>query len=286
MEIRLNDILKISDKELKTTRIRLLKPDGTNDYNPIKAFNKNPKDLEGDCFWVNRNCNNKFSHLFKKGEVVLGFAPLDKKEHTWLFTSAAQVIIQKDNGGVNVIKNNVGYEYETKSEYNSLLGRIIVHYHNKTMCVNNRYAHKIIDEFKVVQILPDVFNSDIFPGYDKVNLSWEDLLRVIKKDTWKTALQNQKGVYLITDISNGKRYVGSAYGQYMILGRWQNYVQNGHGGNVELQKLKFDYIKKHFGYSILEIFKSTVDDESIRERENWWKEVLLSRNSNYGYNAN
>ena len=33
------------------------------------------------------------------------------------------------------------------------------------------------------------------------------------------ALRNQKGVYLITDTSNGKMYVGSAYGDEMILNR-------------------------------------------------------------------
>ena len=153
MEIRLNDILKIPDTEMKTTRIRLLKPDGTNDYNPINAFNNNHKDLEEDCFWVNRKCKKKFPHLFKKGEVVLGFAPLNSKEHTWLLTSVAQVITQKDNRGVNVIKNNIGYEYETKSEYDSLLGRIIVHYHNKNMCVNNNSKNQdLIISRKILDI--------------------------------------------------------------------------------------------------------------------------------------
>lgn len=61
--------------------------------------------------------------------------------------------------------------------------------------------------------------------------------RVLEKDNWKTALQNQKGVYLLTDKSNGKMYVGSAYGENMILGRWIAYIATGHGGNVELRKL-------------------------------------------------
>jgi hypothetical protein len=56
-------------------------------------------------------------------------------------------------------------------------------------------------------------------------------------------LQNQKGVYLITDISNGKMYVGSAYGENMILGRWESYVKTYHGGNVGLKKLNDDHIK-------------------------------------------
>jgi hypothetical protein len=147
-----------------------------------------------------------------------------------------------------------------------------------------RLANSVIDECEIAQILPDIFDNDIFPGYDKVNISWNDLSRVIEKETWKTALQNQKGVYLITDISNGKKYVGSAYGESMILGRWQSYVKNGNGGNVGLKVFGFDYIKRNFRFSILDIYKSTIDDQVIIERESWWKEVLQSRK--YGYNEN
>ena len=147
-----------------------------------------------------------------------------------------------------------------------------------------RLANSVIDGCEVEQILPDIFDNDIFPGYDKVNVSWDELSRVIEKSTWKTALQNQKGVYVITDTSNGKKYVGSAYGENMILGRWQSYVKNGHGSNVGLKSLTFDHITKNFRYSILDIYKSTIDDQVIIERESWWKEVLQSRK--YGYNEN
>ena len=88
----------------------------------------------------------------------------------------------------------------------------------------------------------------------------------------------------MTDISNGKMYVGSAYGEHMILGRWRAYVNNGHGGNIGLKALAFDHIKQNFSYSILDIYKSTTDDQTIINRECWWKEVLRSRQ--FGYNEN
>ena len=53
----------------------------------------------------------------------------------------------------------------------------------------------------------------------------------------KQPFRTQKGVYLITDTSNGKMYVGSAYGENMILGRWKSYVKTGHGGNEGLKGL-------------------------------------------------
>jgi hypothetical protein len=97
-------------------------------------------------------------------------------------------------------------------------------------------------------------------------------------------LQNQKAVYLLTDTSNGKQYVGSTYGQDMLLGRWQAYVKNCHGGNIGLKRLPFSHIKQYFTYSILDIYKSTTDDQIIIDREQWWKQVLQSRH--FGYNEN
>lgn len=147
-----------------------------------------------------------------------------------------------------------------------------------------RNSESVINECYVSQILPDTFDNDFFPGYDKVNISWEEMKRVLDKDSWKAALQNQKGVYLITDKSNGKMYIGAAYGENMIWGRWKSYIETGHGGNEGLKKLTFDHIKRNFSYSILDIFKSTTDEQIIIEREIWWKKVLQSKE--FGYNEN
>jgi hypothetical protein len=74
----------------------------------------------------------------------------------------------------------------------------------------------------------------------------------------------------------------------MILGRWKNYIDNGHGGNLELKKIVkekgFDYIKNNFKYSILDIYKSTTNDQIIINHESAWKNKLLSRK--FGYNSN
>ena len=107
---------------------------------------------------------------------------------------------------------------------------------------------------------------------------------ILNKGAWKTALENQKGIYLITDKSNGKMYVGSATGDDMIYGRWSTYIKNGHGGNAELRTLDFNHIKDNFYYSILDIYKSTTPDEIILKRESWWKKTLQSRA--FGYNKN
>ena len=51
-------------------------------------------------------------------------------------------------------------------------------------------------------------------------------------------MQNQKAVYLITDKLSGKLCVGSATSERgMLLQRWTNYVDNGHGHNKLLREV-------------------------------------------------
>jgi hypothetical protein len=269
MSIKLNDILNFSQEELENTRIKFNLMFAGN-WNPIEIFkNKDEKVLLEGQYW------NSGKRNFKEGQTTIGFIRI--KDDLWLLFHIGKV-----TKVLNVF-NGIGYEHEELLEYKKYFGRLIVKYKNTSQKLTRR-AIPLIDECEVYEILPDIFDNDIFPGYDNVNLSWNDLSRVLQKDSWKTALQNQKGVYLITDTSNGKMYVGSAYGERMLLGRWEDYAKTGNGGNKELKELSFEHIKQYFRYSILDIFKSTVKDELIISRESWWKEVLLTRN--FGYNKN
>ena len=267
--ILLNELLNLEDLNKVKIRFNLMFRDN---WNPIDIFKNADLDilLEGQ-YW------NHKKKYFKEGQITVGFVPINRNENLWLLFHVGKVT--KDLG----VLDGVGYEYEVLSEYQKYFGRLIVKYKNKAQNMV-RLAKSVIDDCEIAQILPDTFDNDIFPGYDKVNVSWQELSRVIEKESWKTALQNQKGVYLITDISCGKMYVGSAYGDNMILGRWQSYIETGHGGNIELRKLNKEHIQQNFKFSVLDIFKSTVDDQLIIARESWWKSVLLTRE--FGYNKN
>ena len=268
-KILLNDILKFDD--IKNVKIRFnLMMEGN--WNPVDFF----KNADTDTLLKGQYWNYKTKKSFQKGQITIGFIRLNEN-NLWLLFHVGRVTrdLNKFDG--------VGYEYEILSDYEKYFGRLIVKFKNKAQTMI-RLGTSVIDECEVGQVLPDTFDNDIFPGYDKVRVSWEELSRVVTKEGWKTALQNQKGVYLITDISNGKMYVGSAYGENMILGRWHSYIRTGHGGNVELKKINFEHIKKNFEYSILDIFKSTTDDQTILARENWWKSLLKTRA--FGYNKN
>ncbi|MDE6435675.1 MAG: GIY-YIG nuclease family protein [Lachnospiraceae bacterium] len=140
----------------------------------------------------------------------------------------------------------------------------------------------------VKEIMTEMYSGKHFPGYNKVCLSFRELESIVNRrpHDWVGALENQKAVYVITDTSNGKLYVGSATSNgKMLFARWQSYVHNGHGGNVELKKIEIEHIKQYFQYSIIENYNANIDDSYVLERERYWKKVL-STGQGLGYNKN
>ncbi|MGF1719156.1 GIY-YIG nuclease family protein [Vibrio kyushuensis] len=240
-------------------------------WNPSEVYKQRDFSTLLDGHYYNYSKNKSY----KEGQITVGFLKIEGNK--WLLFHIGRVI--KD---LNVL-SGVGYEYENIPEYEKYCGRLVIDFKNRSQTMI-RKARSVIGECRVQEILSDDFNNDVFPGYENVRLSWHDLKAVICKDNWSTALQNQKAVYLITDKSNGKMYVGSASGKHMLLGRWQAYVKSGHGNNVGLKELPISHIKNNFEYSILDIFKSTTDDNVILKREAWWKKTLNTRM--FGYNRN
>ena len=88
--------------------------------------------------------------------------------------------------------------------------------------------------------------------------------------SWQTVLKNVKGVYLLVCKETGKQYVGSAKGEESLWGRFCNYYQTGHGGNVELKCRG----RKSYKVTVLEIVNS---DEKIESVENAWMRKLMTR---------
>lgn len=127
-----------------------------------------------------------------------------------------------------------------------------------------------------------------FPGFKKVNVSFGELGVIVRQGipSWRAALENVAGVYLISDQLDGKLYVGSATGAGGIWARWCEYL-NGHGENVRLRKLISEggaARAEHFHFSVLEIADSHTSAAEVLLREAHWKDVLLSRL--HGHNGN
>ncbi len=275
MRIKLDDLLRIPESESHNVKVRFNQHDGSDD--PMDLYLHNPDIINSQwLFWRNKQ------RFFNVGQIAICLMKLSNDE--WLLTTIKRVIQELN------VTNGVNYIGEELQEYSQYFGRVKIKYH-RTSQTQGMFYNTVRDELEVLEILPNVFDGDEFPGYDKVSLSYTQLKSIIsrKKKSWTAALENQKAVYLITDKSNGKLYVGSATSERgMLLSRWMNYADSGHGGNTELKKLVeekgLDYVKNYFQYSILENYNAKVDDRVILDRESWWKETLQSRR--FGYNDN
>lgn len=271
--ILLNDILKLPNPD--NVKLRFNLNFGTS-RPAIDYFTDNtPESLKSMTEGQYWNYGKKGN--FKKGNIALGFVPIPSKPNCWLLFHIGKVI--KD---LNV-RDGVGYEFEDLKEYDKYIGRIVVRFENHSQNLI-RKGDTTLEKCQIEEILPNIYNNDYFPGYTNVNVSWQSLKTLIKKESWRTALCNQKGVYLLIDSKTGKKYVGSAYGQDMLLGRWENYIKTRHGGNKKLKELKAGYIEEYFYFTILETFNQNIEDQIIIDRETHWKDVLRTRD--FGYNDN
>lgn len=274
-KILLADLLHIPADQIENVKVRFNQHNDSED--PMDLYLRNPEVVNTQwLFWRTKQ------RYFNVGQIAVCLLKLSAD--TWLLTTIKRVTKELD------VTDGINYEGEELQEYRQYYGRVIIKYH-KTAQTQGMFYSTVRDELEVLQLLPTTFDGDEFPGYDNVRLSYMQLASILerRKQSWIAALENQKAIYLITDTYNGKLYVGSATSDNgMLLQRWRNYVENGHGGNKELIALVkdkgFDYVKQYFQYSILENYNAKIDDHVVLKRESWWKDALQSRR--FGYNAN
>lgn len=117
------------------------------------------------------------------------------------------------------------------------------------------------------------------PDWDAINLTWDEL--GLLPANWRNALSHWRGIYYIFDESDGKGYVGSAYGKSNIYGRWSEYAVSGHGGNKHLKNRD----PRSFRFTILQRVSPDMDSDDVTRLEASWKERLHTRQP-FGLNDN
>lgn len=140
-----------------------------------------------------------------------------------------------------------------------------------------RRAHR--NEIPVLAILEDSALDVAMKEWDSIDLSWEEL--GVLPTRLKSALSQWRGIYYIFDTSDGKGYIGSAYGEKNLLGRWLNYASRGHGGNRLLKQRD----PRKFRFTILQRVSPDMDPTEVIRLESSWKERLHTRKP-YGLNDN
>lgn len=132
----------------------------------------------------------------------------------------------------------------------------------------HRWAHRPKNEMSVLSILEESALNAPMPKWDEIERGWEQLADL--PASWRAAMSQWRGIYYIFDTSDKKGYVGSAYGEFNILGRWQNYAASGHGGNRLLRQRD----PKNFRFTILELVPPNMPKDDVIRRESSWKHRL------------
>lgn len=266
--IRLDQLFRLRPDDAAKAKVRFLVQDPAGE-DPLETYLADPSRVEYG--WT---LHYNVKKPFRIGDLVFAFC---RKHGDWLFVGAKEIAgMGKDS-----------YLGRNLDEFDCWKGRLVASYWNRSQNLVRRW-NGIAASIEVRSLLEEPYSGDRFPGYDKVeSLSFGRLEQIVKRrlPDWVAALSNAKAVYLVTDVRSNMLYVGSATSSNgMLLKRWADYVDSGHGGNAEFRKLSFDYIKANFRYSILEHFTCTTPDCEILQREQVWKQRLRTIQS--GYNRN
>ena len=263
-------------------------------------FNINPSNpeqkawdllLEDNIEWLNMNAYKTKAphHNLNGAEYLISFAQYYPYGPNYYIFGG----IYKITKIIPEVYDDLGYKLEPTDFYKDYIKRLIIKLEKPLGQTSNARWYSNIQESlnpEVYELAPSTKIGD-FPGYNNVFLTHRDLQHIVKNDApeWKQALSKVKGIYVITDTSNGKLYIGSASGNEGIWQRWSSYgnVNNLTGGNKAFEELKLEGKEKiidNFTYSILEIFDTKTDVHYILDREVFWKKVF--KTTQYGMNFN
>jgi hypothetical protein len=140
-----------------------------------------------------------------------------------------------------------------------------------------RRAHR--NEIPVIAVLEDSALDSAMKPWNEIEFTWEEL--AILPTRWRSKLSEWRGVYFIFDTRDGKGYVGSAYGDSNLLGRWRDYAATGHGGN----RLLLLRDPRTFQFTILQRVSPDMDARDVVQLETSWKKRLHTYPP-YGLNDN
>jgi hypothetical protein len=169
-------------------------------------------------------------------------------------------------GGIAKANSSDVWDLTLDEKLNDLIGRLFINWGDGALAWV-QYANR---QDKPVTELRTAFREDVFPGF--MNFI-EPLSRIdCLPKSWSEALQNTRGVYLLTCPKTKEQYVGSARGNQGFWGRWQNYVQTGHADNKGLKSRE----PSDYQVSILEVAGSSATDDDILKMEGRWQTKLQS----------
>jgi hypothetical protein len=177
------------------------------------------------------------------------------------------------------------YDLERDQQFDDLRDRLIIDWGPGALSWVQNLSNK-----PVLEILAPGRKLPPFVDYLEFSLTYAELKDLFGNEEahrdWRIPLSAVAGVYLILAESSGELYIGSAYGESGIWGRWRNYAATGDGGNIQLRELigaNIDYPER-FRFSVLQILPKTMARDEVFQRETLYKQKFGTRAN--GLNSN
>jgi len=220
--------------------------------------------------------NSQSKDVFRNVDYIVSFIGEDGNRSRFI-----GVFKITDRKTIN--ENHFEYQMVRENGFEDLTERVIIVW--KTAISWHQW---IKNQMEVIEIQAGLHYRQ-FTDYSDFILDFHELKEIVKNQysDWKKMLSITKGIYLISDTNSGKLYVGSAYGEEGIWGRWCKYIStNGHGNNKMLKE-QIDFDKdyaKHFQFSILMLLSRTVTSDQAIKKERLFKNKLGT--NSFGLNSN
>ncbi|VTY37523.1 grpIintron_endo: group I intron endonuclease [Xylophilus ampelinus] len=264
------DLLKLESPELDPGRCKVHLAGWNGHDNPLDVYFKGEFDS-----WQSWQSKRNFER-----EYVVSLIQL-KEPNRWLYVGSYS------RGGSKRVEDHFEYDLSLMPNMQRLAGRAICEFRRPS---RNSYllGETVAPSCVIHEVKSERLQLGDFPGFKNIHITFGELGVIVRQaiPSWRSALESVAGVYLITDHKDGKLYVGSATGEGGFWSRWCAYL-GGHGDNVRLRQ-RIDKAgpapAESFHFSVLEIADTHTKPSEVVERENHWKQVLLSRE--HGYNGN
>ena len=209
-----------------------------------------------------KNCLDKTIFVFESTSVYTG-----KLVGTYKFTN----IEEKNNYYV------CNYE-KVSTSIDELINRLVIRSDKQST-----FYYPTANRFIVDEIKPKKGSRNVreFTNYAEFDLTYKELKEVVdfRYNDYVKPLSCVNGIYMIIDQKTGKQYIGKASGKEGLFSRFKDYVNTGHGNDLDLMNLlaKDSTYCYNFKFIILEVLSVTLSEKEVLARESFYKERFLSR---------
>ncbi len=270
MPIMLNSILVAAGFDVR--EIRLLRHQdnrAAKDRTPYKLWRDNLQQFE---FYQATQGVIHESKLKAQYWAAFVGTPSDETLFVGIYAVKGHKLLEKDMpkphmDGVDKAGSCHLYDLLLEPRLDGLIGKLLINWGPG----KRAWIQRADKRNKEIVELRRQFKEEDFPGFLNFVKSLSQLENL--PIGWINALKSSKGIYMLTCPKTKEQYVGSAIGESGFWGRWQDYAETGHGGDVALKSRD----PSDYQVSILEVAGTALSDEQILDLEKMWKRKLQSR---------